>query len=139
MWAQRIAKAQRLHKEDKDTKEAQKRSGGNTGKHGLTHEEWLLRETRKRSRNEYHRAQQLYRELEKGKGNGKAKGNGKKGKGNSKANGKWNAPRAYEELTPYQQRLLQELKSGRLWKRKRESEKHCSRVQAKDFNVFDYD
>ena len=38
-WAQRIIKPQQLYREDPDTEEARRRSGDNTGKHGLNEEE----------------------------------------------------------------------------------------------------
>ena len=48
-WAQRIIRAQKLHQENADTIEARRRSGDNTGKHGLTEEEMRNREARKKN------------------------------------------------------------------------------------------
>ena len=46
-WAQRIIRAQKLHQENADTIEARRRSGDNTGKHGLTREEEKNRQAKK--------------------------------------------------------------------------------------------
>ena len=58
-WAQRIAAAREHHQADPDTKEAQRRSGGNTGVHGLTAEEVDNRFVFKKARSEHYWARGL--------------------------------------------------------------------------------
>ena len=119
----------KLHAQDKDTEEARRRSGG-----GMTEGEYSLRENRNKARNDFYAARcladqvQAYKGKRKGKGAGKGKGNGNK-----------NVPKAYEAMTSNEQWWLEELWSGRLRRNKEEAAKLCSKVQAKDFYVFDYD
>ena len=63
----------------------------------------------------------------------------RKGAGKGKGKGKSLPPKAYEDCTRDEQWWLWQLWSGRLAAELEEAEQLCSRVQAKDFNVFDYD
>ena len=131
-WAQRIIRARTLHQENADYKEARRRSGDNTGKHGLTEEETRNREARKTARIDYYWTQALNNQVLASKGKRTRKGKGKE-------KGKSLPPKAYHEMSPSEQWWLRQLWSGRLRADLEQAEKLCSRVQAKDFNVFDYE
>ena len=132
LWAQRIIRARKLHQEDPKTKEAQRRSGLNTGKHGLSEEEIRIRDARNKTRVDYYWTQDLNRQVLASKGKGKAEGKGRRKR-------KSLPPKAFEEMTRSEQSWLRELWSGRLRAELERAEKLCSGAQAKDFNVFDYD
>ena len=121
-------RALKLNENDKDTKEARRRSGGNTSKHGLTEDGWQHRETGRQARNNYLWTEKLHNQIEafEGKTPGKGKGTAK---------GKLR-PRAYDDMTHCEQWWLEEFWSGRLLAEKEQAEQLCSRAQAKDFNVF---
>ena len=131
-WAQRIIRARKLHQENPDTKEARRRSGDNTGKHGLHPEELRNRETRKTARTDYFWTQGLYSQILAYKGK-------EKGQGKGKAKGKSLPPKAHWEMTLSEQWWLRQLWSGELRAELDRAEANCSRAQAKDFNVHDYD
>ena len=60
--------------------------------------------------------------------------------GKAKAKGKSLPPKRYNEMTRDEQWWLEQLWSGRLRAELDQAEKlGVTRVQAKDFNVFDYD
>jgi hypothetical protein len=135
-WAQRIARARKLHQQNPDTQDARRRSGDNTGKHGLTPEEMRNREARKQARTDYYWAQDLHSQVLAFKGKGKCQG---KAKAKGKSLPPKAYPKAYDELTRNEQWWLRQLWSGELRAELERAEANCSRVQAKDFNVFDYD
>ena len=135
-WAQRIARARKLHHQNADTQEARRRSGDNTGKHGLTPEEMRNREARKKARIDYYWTQDLNSQVLASKGKGKCQG---KGKAKGKSLPPKAYPKAYDELTRNEQWWLRQLWSGELRAELERAEANCSSVQAKDFNVFDYD
>ena len=131
-WAQRVIRARKRHQESPDTKEAQRRSGYNTGKHGLTNEEWRNRKARNKARINFLWTLSLHRQIQAYKGKGKGKGKGK-------AKEKSLPPKAYDDMTHSEQQWLDRFWSGELKEELKRAEKLCFRVQAKDFNVHDYE
>ena len=73
-WAQRLIRARKRHLENTDTKDATRKSGGNTGKHGLTQEELRYRVARKKARIDYYWTKELDSQILAYKGEGKSKG-----------------------------------------------------------------
>ena len=132
--AQRIIRARKLHQENAETKEARRRSGDDTGKHGLIQEEMRNRDARKKARIDYYWTKDLDSQVRafNGKGKDHAKGQGQ-------AKGKSCPPKAYNEMSHSEQWWLRELWSGRLQAELERANELCSRVQAPDFNVLDYD
>ena len=59
--------------------------------------------------------------------------------GKAKAHGKSLPPKRYNEMTRDEQWWLGQFWSGRLRAELNQAEKLTTRVQAKDFNVFEYD
>ena len=132
-WAQRILRARKGHQEDPDTKNAQRRSGANTGQHGLTEEELELRNAKNKARVDFYLTKDLHNQIPASNGKG-----GGRGKGNAK--GTSHPPKAYHQFTPNRKWWLDQLWSGKLGTELDQAEKlGVTRVQAKDFNVFDYD
>ena len=76
-WAQEIIRARKLHSEDAATKEARRRSGNNTGMHGLTEEEERMRKNKRKARTDYYWAQDLNSQVRAYKGKGNRQGKGK--------------------------------------------------------------
>ena len=103
----------------------------------MTEEEYRLRENRNKARDDFYAARDLADQVQAYKGKGKGKG-AAKGKGKHRS-GKRIVPKAYEAMTSNEQWWLEEFWSGRLRRNKEEAAKLCSKVQAKDFYVFDYD
>lgn len=131
-WAQRIIRARKLHQEDPATKDAQRRSGRNTGLHGLTEEGVELRQSSKQARSDFYWAQDLRNQILASKGNGKRIGK-------ATAQGKSLPPKRYDEMTNDEQWWLEQFWSGILRAELHQAEKLTTRVQAKDFNVSEYD
>ena len=130
--AQRIMKAISRHKEDPESIEARRKSGQQRGKHGLTPEEVKNREDRKRARSDYYWTIDLHNQIK------ASKGKGKRGAlEHAKGKGKSLPPKPYKQMTYDEKWWLEELWSGRLREELDRAEALCSRVQAKDFNVFD--
>ena len=123
-WAQRIIRARKHHQENAETMEARRRSGGDTGKHGLIQEEMRNRDARKKARIDYYWTKNLDNQVRAFSG---------------QAKGKSCPPKAYNEMSHIEQWWLRQLWSGRLQAELERANELCSRVQAPDFNVFDYD
>jgi len=100
--------------------------------HGLTEEEMGGRQAPKKLVPFFYRTQGLSREIRASKGNGKRMGK-------AKATGKSLPPKRHNEMTPDEQCWLEKFCSGRLRAELNQAEKLTTRVQAKDFNVFEYD
>ena len=62
-WSYKLSTAIAKHTNDEETKEATRRSGGRTGRSGLTAEEAQLRADKKRHIGNYQYAQNLYQEI----------------------------------------------------------------------------
>ena len=131
-WAQRVTKARRLHQEAPQTKEAQRRSGHDTGKHGLTDEEERNRQASSKARENYWWAVSLECQIKAYEGKAQSKGKGK-------AKGQPLPPRAEHDMSRSERWWLEQLRSGKLKRELEQARLKCSPVEAKAFNVHDYD
>ena len=131
-WAQRVTRARELHQESPETQEAQRRSGYNTGKHGLTQEEERNRQARNKARENYWWAKSLECQIQAYEGKAKSKGSGK-------TKGKPLPPKAEHDMSRIERWYLEQLRSGKLKRELEQAQLKCSPVQAKDFNIHDYD
>ena len=112
--------------------EATRRSGGNTGKSGLTTEEWQNRADKSWHTKNLEYAQGLNAEIRnyKGKGN---KGYGK-GARSTKPTGQ-QGKRSFDEMTLDEQWWLDQMWNGTLHRKKDAAASKCQRVEAPRFTI----
>jgi len=123
-WIERFMVAVAAHKAAPATVTARIRSGGSTGRHGLTAEEWYNRAERDRTRRDYWQTLALEDRLLASKG----KGAGKRGAVE-------HAPKTWEEMSWCERWWLEELWSGRLRYARDQAEGKMQRIQADDFRT----
>ena len=129
-WSFDLSEAIAKHKDDEDTLEATRRSGGNTGQSGLTAEEKRHRDHNKWHIQNYEYAQSLYQEIKNWKGAQKGYGKGH-GKGAKSTKGK----RSFDEMSNDERGWLEQLWNGNLHQMKEDAAAKCRRIQANPFTI----
>ena len=141
-WTRQLARAVAYHKRHPQTQEARRRSGLARGQHGLTHEEWQLREDKRTATRDYYLAIDLNAEDLAARGHticrpaaaseGKAKGKKRDHKGRGAAeHSHW--PRRYEDMRSAEHQLVYYYRSGWLRTRMHTTRALCHPVQAPRF------
>ena len=129
-WSFYLSEAIAKHKDDEDTVEATRRSGGSTGQSGLTEEEKRHRDHKKWHIRNYDYAQSLNQEIKNWKGAQKGYGKGH-GKGAKSTKGK----RSFDEMSNDERGWLEQLWNGHLYQMKEEAAAKCRRIQANPFTI----
>ena len=131
-WSYKLSTAIANHTNDVDTQEATRRSGGNTGRSGLTPDEAQLRADKKWHFGNYQYAQSLHQEIlnEKAARKGHNKGYGKGAKSTKSKGQKAKGKRSFFEMSDDEKWWLGEFWSGRLRHLRDDSASKCRRIEA---------
>ena len=136
-WSYKLSTAIASHTNDEDTREATRRSGGNTGRSGLTAEEAQLRADKKGHIGNYQYSQSLHQEIlnEKAARKGHNKGYGEGAKSTKSKGQKAKGKRRIFEMSDDEKWWLGEFWSGRLRHLKDQAASKCRRIEASSFTI----